>query len=155
MTGKIDARLADLGIELPTPAKPVANYVPFVRAGNFVFVSGQTPVRDGAISHTGKVGAERTLEEAQEAARLCGLGLLAQLRNACEGDLDRVVRVVRLGGFVASVSDFTDQPKVINGASDLMVEVFADAGRHARTAVAVNVLPLDCTVEIDGIFEIA
>ncbi len=155
MAGKIDARLADLGIELPTPAKPVANYVPFVRAGNFVFVSGQTPVRDGAISHTGKVGAERTPEEARDAARLCGLGLLAQLRSACEGDLDRVVQVVRLGGFVASISDFTDQPKVINGASDLMVEVFADAGRHARTAVAVNVLPLDCTVEIDGIFEIA
>ena len=155
MAGKIDARLAELGIELPTPAKPVASYVPFVRTGNLVFVSGQTPMRDGSISHTGKVGAERTLEEGQEAAQLCGVGLLAQLRVACEGDLDRVVRVVRLGGFVASMSNFTDQPKVINGASDLMVNVFGDAGRHARTAVAVNVLPLDCTVEVDGIFEIA
>jgi enamine deaminase RidA (YjgF/YER057c/UK114 family) len=155
MAGKIDARLAELGIELPTPAKPVANYVPFVRTGNLVFVSGQTPMRDGAVSHTGKVGAERSLEEGREAAGLCGVGLLAQLRAACEGDLDRVVRVVRLGGFVACVPEFTDQPKVINGASDLMVEVFGDAGRHARTAVAVNVLPMDCTVEVDGIFEVA
>ena len=155
MAGKIDARLAELGIELPTPAKPVANYVPFVRTGNLVFVSGQTPMRDGAIAHTGKVGAERSLEDGRDAAQLCGVGLLAQLRAACDGDLDRVVRVIRLGGFVASVPDFTDQPKVINGTSDLMVAVFGDAGRHARTAVAVNVLPMDCTVEVDGIFEVA
>ena len=155
MAGKIDARLADLGIELPAPAKPVANYVPFVRTGNLVFIAGQGPLKDGAVAYSGKVGAERTLEEGREAARLCGLGLLAQVREACGGDLDQVVRVVRLGGFVASASDFTDQPKIINGASDLMVEVFADAGRHARTAVAVNVLPMDFSVEIDAIFEVA
>ena len=154
MAGKIDARLAELSITLPTPAAPVANYVPFVKIGNLVFLSGQLPIKDGKPSHLGKAGGERTAEEAQEAARNCAINIIAQLKAACDGDLDRVKRIVRLGGFVASTPDFTDQPKVINGASDLMVEVFGDAGRHCRTAVAAPSLPLDVTVEIDGIAEI-
>ncbi|HLW27094.1 MAG TPA: RidA family protein [Kiloniellales bacterium] len=154
MAGKIDARLAELSITLPTPAAPVANYVPFVKIGNLVFLSGQLPIKDGKPSHLGKAGGERTAEEAQEAARNCAINIIAQLKAACDGDLDRVKRIVRLGGFVASTPDFTDQPKVINGASDLMVEVFGDAGRHCRTAVAAPSLPMDVTVEIDGIAEI-
>lgn len=154
MAGKIDARLAELSITLPTPAAPVANYVPFVKIGNLVFLSGQLPIKDGKPSHLGKAGGERTAEEAQEAARNCAINIIAQLKAACDGDLDRVKRIVRLGGFVASTPEFTDQPKVINGASDLMVEVFGDAGRHCRTAVAAPSLPMDVTVEIDGIAEI-
>ncbi len=155
MAGRIDARLAELGIELPTPAKPVANYVSYVRTGNLVFVAGQVPFQNGIVEHVGKVGDDVTLKRANEGARLSGLGLLAQVREACEGDLDRVVRVVQLRGFVSSANDFTDQPKVINGASDLMVEVFGEAGRHARTAISVNVLPLNSAVEIDAVFEVA
>ncbi|HLS69457.1 MAG TPA: RidA family protein [Kiloniellales bacterium] len=154
MAGKIDARLAELGITLPVPGAPVANYVAFVRSGNLVFLSGQLPLKDGKPSHLGKAGGERTAEEAQEAARNCAINLIAQLRVACDGDLDRVKRIVRLGGFVASTPDFTDQPMVVNGASDLMVEVFGDAGRHCRTAVATPSLPMDVTVEVDAIAEI-
>lgn len=155
MAGKIDARLAELGITLPTPAAPVANYVPFVKAGSLVFLSGQVPLVDGKPSHTGKAGGERSLEEAQAAARVCAVNLIAQLKAACDGDLDRVQRIVRLGGFVASTPDFVDQPKVVNGASDLMVAVFGDAGRHCRTAVSAPSLPLDVTVEVDAVAEIA
>ncbi|MDF2096965.1 RidA family protein [Aquibaculum arenosum] len=154
MAGKIDARLAELGIELSTPAAPVANYVAFVKSGNLVFLSGQLPLVGGKPSHTGKAGAEQSAEEAQAAARNCAINIIAQLRAACDGDLDRVKRVVRLGGFVASTPDFVDQPKVVNGASDLMVEVFGDAGRHCRTAVAAPCLPLDVTVEVDAVAEI-
>lgn len=154
MAGKIDARLEELSITLPTPAAPVANYVAFVKSGNLVFLSGQLPLKDGKPSHLGKAGAERTAEEAQEAARNCAINIIAQLKAACDGDLDRVKRIVRLGGFVASTPDFTDQPKVVNGASDLMVEVFGDAGRHCRTAVAAPSLPMDVTVEVDAIAEI-
>jgi len=154
MAGKIDARLEELSITLPTPAAPVANYVPFVKTGNLVFLSGQLPLKDGKPSHLGKAGGERTAEEAQEAARNCAINIIAQLKAACDGDLDRVKRIVRLGGFVASTPDFTDQPKVVNGASDLMVEVFGDAGRHCRTAVAAPALPMDVTVEVDAIAEI-
>ena len=154
MAGKIEARLEELGITLPVPAAPVANYVGFVRSGNLVFVSGQLPLENGKPSHTGKAGGERTTEEAQLAARNCAINIIAQLKMACDGELDRVKRIIRLGGFVASTPDFTDQPKVINGASDLMVEVFGDAGRHCRTAVAAPSLPLDVTVEIDAIAEI-
>ena len=155
MTGKIDARLAELGIELPQPAASVANYVPYVISGNLVFVSGQVTIKDGEFLYQGKVGADLTVEQGQEAARLCGLNIIAQLKAACDGDLDRVKRVIRLGGFVNSPPDFTDQPKVINGASDLMVEVFGDAGRHARAAVSAAALPVNVAVEVEAVAEIA
>lgn len=150
----VEQRLKDLGITLPVPAAAVANYVPFVVTGNLVFVSGQLPLENGKPAVQGKLGAEVSVEDGVRAARLCGLGLLAQVR-AATGDLDRVKRVVRLTAFVASTPDFTDQPKVVNGASDLMVEVLGDAGRHARVAVGAPSLPLNVTVEIEGIFEIA
>jgi enamine deaminase RidA (YjgF/YER057c/UK114 family) len=154
MAGTIDARLRELGIELPQASTPAANYVPYVQAGNLLVMAGQVCVWNGEIRFRGKVGRDLTLEQGQEAARLCALNLIAQARAALGGDLDRVVRVVRLGGFVNSVESFTDQPKVVNGASDLMVQVFGDAGRHARTAVGTNVLPLDVAVEVDAIFEV-
>lgn len=149
----VEQRLKDLGITLPVPAAAVANYVPFVVTGNLVFVSGQLPLDNGKPAVLGKLGAEVSVEDGVRAARLCGLGLLAQLRAAV-GDLDRVKRVVRLTAFVASTPDFTDQPKVVNGASDLMVEVLGDAGRHARVAVGAPSLPLNVAVEIEGVFEI-
>ncbi len=155
MAGKIDARLKELGIELPEAAAPAANYVPFVQTGNLVFVSGQGPFRDGAFEYLGRIGEDLTLEDGIASARLVGLNIIAQLKAACGGDLDRVVRIVKLGGFVNSTTDFTDQPKVVNGASDLMVEVFGDAGRHARFAVGAPVLPLGFSVEIDAVVEIA
>jgi enamine deaminase RidA (YjgF/YER057c/UK114 family) len=127
--------------------------VPYVVTGTLVFVSGQLPMEEGRIKYKGRLGDDLSLEDGQQAARLCGLNLIAQVRAAC-GDLDHVRRVVRLGGFVASSPAFTDHPKVVNGASDLMVEVFAEAGRHSRAAVGVAALPLDAAVEIDGIFEI-
>ncbi|HLO76655.1 MAG TPA: RidA family protein [Magnetospirillum sp.] len=150
----VEQRLKDLGIELPVPAAAVANYVPYVVTGNLVFVSGQLPLENGKPAVLGKLGADVTVEDGARGARLCALGLLAQLK-AATGDLDRVKRVVRLTAFVASTPDFTDQPKVVNGASDLMVEVLGDAGRHARVAVGAPALPLNVAVEIDGIFEIA
>lgn len=154
MTGRIDARLKELGLELPPAAPAVANYVPFVVSGNLVFVSGQLPMEAGKPAVLGRLGADVALDDGVRAARLCALNLLAQARAACGGDLDRVRRVVRLTGFVASTPDFIDQPKVVNGASDLMVEVLGDAGRHARVAVGATSLPLNAAVEIDGIFEI-
>ena len=155
MAGKVDARLADLGIEIPVAAAPVANYVGFVRTGNLVFVSGQVPIKDGQFLYQGKVGANITLEEAQQAATLCAINIISQLKDACGGDLDKVKRIVKLGGFVNSTPEFTDQPKVINGASDLMVEVFGDAGKHARAAVSAGSLPLGVAVEIDAVAEVA
>jgi enamine deaminase RidA (YjgF/YER057c/UK114 family) len=155
MAGKIEQRLTELKLELPAAAKPVANYVPVVRTGNQAFVSGQVPAWNGEFKFVGKLGREYTLEEGREAARLCGLNVIAQLRAALDGDLDRVKRCVKLVVFVNSVDDFTDQPKVANGVSDLMVEVFGDAGRHARSAIGVNVLPLDLAVEVEAIFEVA
>lgn len=154
MAGRIEARLKELGIALPSPAKPVANYVPYVSVGTLVVISGQVPLEGGQVKWKGLVGKDLSLEEGQRAARLCAINLLGQLREACGGDLDRVKRCVRLGVFVASADGFTDQPKVANGASDLMVEVFGEAGKHARTAIATNVLPLNCAAEVDGIFEI-
>ncbi|MGE5546808.1 MAG: RidA family protein [Solirubrobacterales bacterium] len=154
MTGRIDARLKELGLELPPAAPAVANYVPFVVSGNLVFVSGQLPMEAGKPAVLGRLGADVALDDGVRAGRLCALNLLAQARAACGGDLDRVRRVVRLTGFVASTPDFIDQPKVVNGASDLMVEVLGDAGRHARVAVGATSLPLNAAVEIDGIFEI-
>jgi enamine deaminase RidA (YjgF/YER057c/UK114 family) len=150
---RIEARLQELGVTLPTPPAPVASYVPFVQAGRLVHISGQVSV-DAGGGIKGKLGAGVSLEQGQAAARLCGLNLLAQLKSACGGDLDRVKRVVKLGGFVNVAPDFDPIPAVVNGCSDLMVEVFGDAGRHARSAVGVANLPLGFAVEVDGIFEI-
>lgn len=154
MTNAIESRLSDLGLSLPDAPAPAANYVPFVQSGNQLFVSGQISMgSDGFI--TGKVGADLTVEQGAEAAKACALSLLAQVRAACDGDLTRLKRVVKLTGFVNSPADFIDQPKVINGASDLMVEVLGDAGRHSRSAVSAAALPFNVAVEIEGIFEIA
>ena len=151
---KVEQRLKELGVELPQPVAPVANYVTYVRSGNLVTISGQISIAaDGGIK--GTVGVDVDLETAQKAARLCGINLLAQMKAACDGDLDRVVRVVKLGGFVQAGPDFIDIPKVINGCSDLMVEVLGDAGRHARSAVGVYKLPLGFAVEVDAVVEIA
>lgn len=155
MAGTVDARLAEKGIELPQAAAPQASYVAYVVAGNLVFVAGQLPVWNGEIQVRGKLGADLALEDGQRAARLCGLNLIAQAREACGGDLDRVQRVVKLTGFVNSTPDYTDQPKVVNGCSELMTEVFGERGQHARAAVSAGALPLGVAVEIEGIFEIA
>lgn len=154
MAGKIDAHLADLGITLPTATAPVGNYVPYVISGNLVHISGQITMENGELKFIGKLGADYDVETGQKAARLCALNLVAQLKTAI-GDLDKVTRVVKLNAFVNSAPDFTDQPKVVNGASDTMVEIFGDAGKHARSAVGVAALPLGVAVEIDGIFEVA
>jgi enamine deaminase RidA (YjgF/YER057c/UK114 family) len=154
MAGVIDARLEELGIELPQAAAAVANYVPYVFTGNLVFVSGQVTIDKGEFKYLGKVGSDLSVEQGQEAARLCALNIIAQLKEACGGDLDRVERIVKLGGFVNSTPDFKDQPKVINGASDLMVEVFGDKGRHARAAVSAGSLPVGVAVEVDCVAEI-
>jgi enamine deaminase RidA (YjgF/YER057c/UK114 family) len=154
MSGKIAAKLAELKIELPKAAAPVANYVPVVITGNQAFVSGQVTAWNGELKYIGKLGKEYTFEDGQKAARICGLNILAQLQAAL-GDLDRVKRIVKLGVFVNCDAGFTDQPKVANGVSDLMVEVFGDAGKHARSAVGVNVLPLNVAVEVDAVIEIA
>lgn len=153
MAGRIEQRLKDLGITLPVPAAPIANYVPFAATGNLVVVSGQIPLRDGAVAFTGKVGVDLTPEQGREAARLCFVNLLAQVKAAA-GDLDRVKRVLRLGGFIAAPAAFTQHAAVMNGASDLAVEVFGDAGRHARTTIGVPSLPADAAVEVEGMFEI-
>ncbi len=155
MAGEIDARLAELGIDVPEAAAPVANYVGFVQTGNLVFVSGQVPLKDGAFQFQGKLGESMSLEDAQAAARLCAINVVAQVKAACGGDLDRVQRVVKLTGFVNSTGDFTDQPKVVNGASDLMVEVFGDKGRHSRAAVSAASLPAGVAVEVEAVVEIA
>ena len=150
----IDARLAELGLNLPEAAAPAANYVPYVQTGKLVVVSGQITLENGELKYIGRVGQDFSTDEAYEAAKLCGLNLIAQVKAACGGDLNRVKRVVRLGGFVNCTDDFTDQPKVINGASDLMAEVFGDKGKHARAAVGVNTLPLGVAVEVEGMFEV-
>jgi enamine deaminase RidA (YjgF/YER057c/UK114 family) len=150
MTQAIDAKLAELGLTLPEPAAPIAAYVPAVEAGGLLHISGQLPFKDGAIM-TGRLGEDRDTAYGVEAAQRCGLMLVAQMKLALGGDLGRVVRVVKLGGFVNSASDFTDQPVVINGASELMLALFGDAGRHARSAVGVPALPRGAAVEIDAI----
>ncbi|MGE0502359.1 MAG: RidA family protein [Rhizobiaceae bacterium] len=154
MAGKIDARLASMGIELPLAVTPSANYVPARRLGNQIYVSGQVPSQGGKDLYTGKLGSDFSIEEGQAAARLCAVNILAQLKQALGGDLDRVVGVIRLGGFVNAEPSFGDHPKVINGASDLMVEVFGETGRHARAAVGCYSLPRNVPVEIDAIFEV-
>jgi len=155
LPGRIETRIAELGLVLPSPAAPIANYVPYVVSGPLVAISGQGPVIGGKIAFTGKIGETLTIEQGQEAARACFLNLLAQLRAACNGDLERVRRVVRLGGFIAAPAAFTHHAQVMNGASDLAVAVFGDAGRHARTTVGVPSLPMDMAVEVDGLFELA
>ena len=150
---KAEMRLKEIGLQLPPAVRPVANYVSAVRAGNLVFLSGHGPVREDGSMITGKVGADLTLEEGYEAARRVALVLLASLK-AEMGDLDKVIQVVKLLGMVNCRSDFVDQPKVINGASDLLVEVFGDKGRHARSAVGMNALPMNISVEIEMIVEV-
>ncbi len=148
----IEKRLAELGIILPAVAAPLAAYAPSVTVGNMVYISGQLPREDGAIKITGLVGKDIDLAAAQKAARLCAINIIAVLKDACSGDLDRVARCVKLGGFVASATGFYDQPKVINGASELMQETWGEAGRHSRFAVGVSALPLDAAVEVEAIF---
>ena len=154
MAGKIDARLAELGIALPDAAAPVANYVAYVVSGNVVHVAGQLPVENGELKYAGAVGGEVSVEAGAAAARLCALNVIAQVKAACGGDLDRVARVLKLNGFVNAPAGFKDQPKVVNGASDLMVDVFGEAGRHARSAIGMGSLPFDASVEIDAMVEI-
>lgn len=153
--GRVAARLAAHGIVLPPPGRPAGSYVPFTVAGGLVFIAGQVPVEDGRIVHRGKLGGGLSVAEGQAAARLCALNLIAQLREACGGDLDRVRACLKVTGFVNCTAEFTEQPAVINGASDLIVEVLGDAGRHARVAVGAPSLPFDAAVEVDGIFAIA
>jgi enamine deaminase RidA (YjgF/YER057c/UK114 family) len=154
MAGTIEQKLASLGITLPEPASPVANYVGFVRTGNLLIVSGQICFdASGKLIAKGKLGAGVSIEQGSAAARGCAINLLAQIKAAL-GDLDKVARVVRLGGFINSAPDFLDGPKVLNGASDLMVAVFGDKGRHARTTVGVSSLPADAAVEVEGMFEV-
>jgi enamine deaminase RidA (YjgF/YER057c/UK114 family) len=154
MPGTVEKKLADLGIKLPSPAAPVANYVPFVRTGKLLVISGQLCLDgEGKLVAKGQLGGGVSIETGAKAAQACAMNLLAQLKSAL-GDLDKVARVVRLGGFINSAPGFTDGPKVMNGASDLMVTVFGDKGRHARTTVGVSALPLDAAVEVEGAFEV-
>ena len=150
--GRVESRLAELSITLPAAPAPLANYVAYAVEGNVAYIAGQIPMYAGELMYPGKVPTQVTVEQAKAAARQCGINILAALKSACGGDLDRVRRCVRLQGFVASADDFTAQPTVINAASDLMVEVFGDAGKHTRLALGSNVLPLDSCVEISAMF---
>jgi enamine deaminase RidA (YjgF/YER057c/UK114 family) len=150
---KVEQRLSAAGITLPEPVAPIANYVPFVKTGNIVHISGQVSL-DAGGGITGTVGVDVDLETAQRAARLCAINLIAQMKAACDGDLERVKRVAKLGGFVQAGPDFYDIPSVVNGCSDVMVEIFGDAGRHARSAVGVYKLPRNFAVEVDAVVEI-
>ena len=153
MSQAIHNRLKELGIVLPEPSSPAANYVPFVQAGTMLYISGQLPMANGVIMK-GRLGQGAAIEQGQEAAKLCAVNILAQANAALSGDLGRIVRCVKLGGFVASTADFFDHPKVMNGASDFMVAVLGDAGRHARFAVGVAALPFGALVEVDAVFEV-
>ena len=155
MSGRIDARLKELGIVLPTPPAPVASYVPYVISGNLVFTSGQVTISPDGLKHVGTVGKELSLEDGKAAARLCAVNVIAQVKAACGGDLDRVKRVVKLVVFVNAAPGFAQQPEVANGASDLLVEVFGDAGKHARSAVGAGSLPRNVATEVEAIIEIA
>ena len=150
----IEARLKELGVSLPKPPKPVASYVPFTISGHQVFISGQVPIADGALKYVGKLGVDIPLEAGQAAAQLCAINVLAMLKMACDDDLDRVVQCLKLNVFVNAAPDYTQQPEVANGASDLIAAVFGDAGKHARAAVGVGSLPRGVAVEVDAIFEI-
>lgn len=153
MSAQTEAKLAEMGIELPDAPAPAANYVPYVIVGDLVFISGQIS-KDSSGLIIGKLGDDMTVEQGQAAAKVCALNLLAQLKSACEGDLGRLIRVVKLGGFVNSTQDFTDHPLVINGASDFIGDLLGDTGAHARAAVGCSSLPLGVAVEIEGIFQI-
>jgi enamine deaminase RidA (YjgF/YER057c/UK114 family) len=150
----IDDTLKNLGISLAPPVKPVANYVPWVRTGNLVFISGQVPLSNGKVAHPGVLGQTVTLGDGAKEARQCAINIITHLRDACDGDLSRIKRIVKLTGFVAATAGFQDHPKVVNGASDLMVAVFGEKGRHARAAVGVSSLPLGVAVEIEAIAEL-
>jgi enamine deaminase RidA (YjgF/YER057c/UK114 family) len=154
MAGTVEKKLGELGVVLAEPAAPVANYVPFVRTGNLLMVSGQICFDAGKLVARGQLGAGVSIEDGQKAARACAVNLLAQVKAAI-GDLDKVVRVVRLGGFVNAAPGFTEGPKVMNGASDLMVAAFGDKGKHARTTVGVSALPQDAAMEVEGLFEVS
>src|SRR5581483_3491673 len=155
MSGSVEKKLAGLGINLPTPASPIANYVPFVRSANMLVISGQLCFgADGKLVATGQLGGGVSIDDGQRAARACAINLLAQIKAAL-GDLDKVKRVVRLGGFINSAPGFADGPKVMNGASDLMVEAFGENGRHARSTVGVAALPANSAVEVEGQFEVS
>ncbi len=154
MTGAIDARLEELDITIPDAPTPAANYVPWVVTGKTVFIAGQVPFQNGELSHIGKLGDKFSVEDGQTCARIVAINILAQLKAACGGDLDRVSRCVKLGGFVNCTPDFADHPKVVNGASNLIVEIFGDKGKHARFAVGAPSLPFNVAVEIDAVFEI-
>ena len=154
MPGRIETKLAELGITLPLPMAPIANYVPYAMTRDLVVVSGQVPAIDGKVAITGKLGWGVSVERGREAARICFINVLGHLKAACGGDLDRVSRVVRLGGFIACSAEFTEQALVMNGASDLAVAVFGEAGRHARTTIGVPALPADAAVEVEGMFEL-
>ncbi len=155
MAGTIDSRLAELGIDLPEASAPAANYVPYAVSGNTVYIAGQVPVLGGELKFIGKVGDTHDVDGGYQAARLCALNIIAQLKAACGGDLDRVVRCLKLGGFIACIDGFGEQPEVMNGASDLMVEVFQDKGKHARFAVSAASLPFGVAVVVDAVFEIS
>lgn len=155
MQSAVEKKLTGMNIELPQSVMPAANYVPYTISGNLVYVSGTLPMKDGKPQDIGKLGKEFTVEQGQKTARLCCINILAHLRAACGGDLSRVKKVVRLGVFVNSAPGFTDQPKVANGASDMMVDLFGEAGKHARFAVGVSELPFGVAVEVDATFEIA
>ena len=154
MAGKIDARLAELNITLPEPPAPVASYVPYVVSGKQVFISGQVTLADGGLKYVGILGKDLSLEDGQAAARICAINLIAQLKRAAGGDLDTVKRCVRLGVFVNAVTGYAQHPEVANGASDLMLAVFGDAGRHARAAVGAGSLPRNVAVEVEAVFEL-
>ncbi len=155
MSGRIIARLHELGLTLPKPASPLANYVPYVKSGKLLFVSGQLALGPNGLEYAGTVGDGVTVEEGKRAARLAALNVIAQAAAALDGDLDRVSRVVKVTGWVNSSAGFTQHPEIVNGASDLFVEVFGDAGRHARAAVGASSLPKNSAVEIDAVIEIA
>ena len=154
MTGRVETRLNELGITLPKASAPVANYVPFVVTGNLVFISGQVTNGPNGLEYVGQVGKDFTVEQGQSAARLCALNIVSQLREACGGNLDRVKRCVKVTGFVNAVPGFSQHPEVINGASNTLVEIFGDAGKHARAAVGAGSLPRNVAVEVEAIFEI-
>ena len=155
MTGRIDARLRELGITLPTPPAPVASYVPFVISGKQVFTSGQVTLAPEGLKYVGTIGKDLTFEDGQAAARLCAINVMAQAKVACDGDLDRIKRWVKLTVFVNAVPGYTQHPEVANGASNLLVEVFGDAGKHARSAVGAGSLPRNVATEVEAVFELA
>lgn len=154
MAGKIESRLAEMGIVIPEPPVPVASYLPYVVTGNLVVVAGQVTLEDGQVKYVGRLGDDISLEEGEAATRLCALNVLSQVKAACSGDLDRVKQVVRLNAFFNSTPDFLDHPRVMNAASDLMAEIFGESGKHTRVGVGVSSLPLGVPVELDGVFEI-